>query len=234
VIAGAMQPYFFPYLGYFQLIRACDVFVAFADVQFMQGGWVNRNRVLSDHRPLWFTLPVASDAIGLPISARRYADGDGRVRARLLRTLHNYRRAPHFDAAMAVIEPLLANPEDNVAAYNTHLLRALSAHLGIGTRILTASDLPPFADLRGEARVIAMCQALGASTYVNSIGGVSLYSREAFARAGIELRFLRSEVGPYPQFGREHVASLSIIDVLMFNDAASIRRMLDQYTLVDG
>ena len=234
MIAGIMQPYFFPYLGYFQLIHAADVFVAYDEVQYMLGGWVNRNRVLSDHRPLWFTLPVARDAIERPISARRYADSDGRVRARLLRTLQNYRRAPHFDAAMAVIEPLLANPEENVAAYNLHLLRALSAHLGIGTRILSASDLPSFADLRGENRVIALCQALGADTYVNSIGGVSLYSREAFARAGIELKFLRSEAGPYPQFGREHVASLSIIDVLMFNDAASISRMLDQYTLVDG
>ena len=234
MIASIMQPYFFPYLGYFQLVRASDVFVAYDTVQYIRGGWINRNRILGDHGPAWFTLPVEYGGIAATIDRRRYADPDGRARQRLVRTLHHrYRRAPHYRAAMAVLEPLLMNPEPGVAAYNLHLIRSLSAHLGIDTRIELASALP-VARAGGVGGLVAICHHLGARTYLNAIGGTGLYARDDFARAGLDLRFLRSEAAPYAQFGGEPVASLSIIDVLMFNDRERIAAMLDQYRLVEG
>ena len=230
-----MQPYFFPYLGYFQLIHASDAFVAYDTAQYSRGGWINRNRILGDGGPMWFTLPVAHDDITLPIRARRYADGDGRARQLLLRKLENqYRRAPHFAAAMAVLEPLLLHREANVAAFNLHLLQGLCAHMGIATRIEAASRLPATTGLRGQDAVVAICRGLGATTYLNSIGGTTLYAAEDFAREGLALRFLRSDAPPYPQFAGEPVAGLSIVDVLMFNDSARIAQMLDRYRLVEG
>jgi hypothetical protein len=235
VIVSIMQPYFFPYLGYFQLLQASDAFVAYDTAQYSRGGWINRNRILGADGPAWFTLPVAHDDITLPIGQRHYADPAGDARQRLWRKLDNqYRRAPRYRAAMDVLEPLLLNRETNVAAYNLHALRGLCAHLGIATRIEPASTLPPTTGLRGTDAVLALCRRLGAGTYLNSIGGTALYSREDFAREGLALRFLRSEAAPYPQFGGEPVASLSIIDVLMFNDPARIATMLGQYRLVEG
>jgi hypothetical protein len=235
VIVSIMQPYFFPYLGYFQLVHAADAFVAYDTAQYSRGGWINRNRILGADGPAWFTLPVAHDDISLPIDQRHYADPGGDARQRLLRKLDNqYRRAPRFRAAMDLLEPLLLNRETNVAAYNLHALRGVCAHLGITTRIEPASALPPTAGLRGTDAVLGLCRQFGADTYVNSIGGTGLYSPEAFARQGLALRFLRSEATPYPQFGGEPVAALSIIDVLMFNDPARIATMLGQYRLVEG
>lgn len=234
MIVSIMQPYFFPYLGYFQLIHASDVFVAYDTVQYIRRGWINRNRILDGNGPTWLTLPVEYDIRTSTIEHRRYFDPDGRERQRLVNKLHgNYRRAPHFRAAMAVLEPLVLNPEPNIAAYNVHLLRALSAHLGIDTRFELASRLPA-PRLGGTPGLLALCQALGARTYLNSIGGIALYDREDFAGANVDLRFLRSEAEPYPQFGNDPVGSLSIIDVLMFNDAARIAALLGQYRLVTG
>jgi hypothetical protein len=235
MIVSVMQPYFFPYLGYFQLVRAADVFVSYDRVQFVRHGWMNRNRILGDAAPMWFTLPIVRSNHGLPICANQYADPDGAERQRLLRKLHNqYRRAPYFDATLAVVEPLLLNPDDNVASYNLHALRGLCAHLGIRTRIEVSSALPAAPDARGEDAVIDLCRHLGARTYVNPVGGTALYSRRAFADAGLELRFIGAGLPAYAQFRHEHVGSLSIIDVLMFNDVARVATMLDDYTLVEG
>lgn len=235
MIVSIMQPYFFPYLGYFQLIHASDAFVAYDTAQYSRGGWINRNRILGDGGPRWFTLPVAHDDITLPIHGRRYADADGGARQQLLRKLDNqYRRAPHFAATMALLEPLLLDREANVAAYNLRLLQGLCVHLGIGTRIELASRLPATDGLRGQDTVLALCRGLGATSYLNSIGGTALYSAEDFAREGLGLRFLRSDAPPYPQFAGDPVPGLSIIDVLMFNDRARIAAMLDRYNLVGG
>ena len=235
MIVSVMQPYFVPYLGYFQLIHASDVFVSYDDVQYVRRGWMNRNRILSGGEAAWFTLPVAHAERTLSIREHHYVDDGGAARQALVRRLANeYRRAPHFRAAMAVLEPLLLHPETNVAAYNLHALQGVCAHVGIDTRFEVASRLPATPGLRGGAALAAISRRLGARTYLNAIGGTALYTAAPFAEVGLELRFLRSEAAPYPQLGDDFVPSLSIIDVLMFNDPPRIAAMLDQYRLVES
>ena len=230
-----MQPYFFPYIGYFQLMAACDVFLVFDDAQYIDGGWVNRNRMLVNGTAQWMTVPVAAASHELPILEREYLLRD-RLALRLpARIAGAYRSAPFFAQTMPLVEDVLAFPQPGVAAFNTNLLRRVATHLGIETPIRQTSELDKDNSLvGGQRRVIDICSRLGATTYINSIGGRELYSADAFAERAIELRFLSCEVQPYQQFGAPHVPSLSIIDVLMFNDLPAVRGMLEQYTLLPG
>ena len=232
---AVMQPYFFPYIGYFQLMAACDVFLVFDDAQYIDRGWVNRNRILLNGTAQWITAPVAAASHELRILERQYLLRD-RMALRLpSRIAGAYRSAPFFAQTMPLIEDILAFPHPGVAAFNTHLLRRLAAHLGIATPIRPTSEMDKDDSLvGGERRVIDICSRLGATAYINPIGGRDLYSTGTFAEHGIELRFLSCEVQPYPQFGAPHVPYLSIIDVLMFNDLPAVRGMLEQYALLPG
>jgi hypothetical protein len=228
---ACMQPYFYPYIGYFQLLAACDVFVIADDVQYIQRGWVNRNRILVNGGAAWITLPVARAGHALPIHCREYLP-DHRLAKRVRRSIAGaYRWAPHFAATMTLVDEVFDCREVNVAAFNTHLLARVAARLSIATPIRLASSMP-CGRLAGQARVVDVCRRVGATTYLNPSGGVGLYDPATFSGEGIELRFLQSSVREYEQFGAPFVPSLSIIDVLMFNDVGTVRDMLREYRLV--
>lgn len=229
---GIMQPYFFPYIGYFQLMAACDHFVLHDDVQYIKGGWVNRNRVLLRGQPQWITLPVASAPHDLAINQRHYQLDDRSI-VRILRRLEEaYRKAPHFEATIGLVREVLSFRSTNVAEFNRHLLQRVAKQLGINTPIVAASKCDIRPSLAGEARVIEICRQLGGSGYINPIGGAALYRRAAFRDHDLELWLLSSEVVEYPQFEAPHVGSLSIVDVMMLNDPETVQRMLGQYRLI--
>jgi len=229
-----MQPYFFPYVGYFQLIAQSDLFVFHDDVQYLKGGWINRNRVLRNGGPCWITLPVRKAAHYLPINQRFY-HLEPAVTGRVLRRIDAaYRKAPRFAAIYPLIEDIVKFTAPNVATFNVNLIEALAVHLGIRTRFVSSSALDKDDQLTGQERVIDICRRLGASWYLNPIGGTHLYQRDRFAEAGIELRFLQPTVPPYPQFGQTPVPDLSIIDALMFNNDKAIDALLRAFQLVEG
>lgn len=226
-----MQPYFLPYIGYFQLINAVDCFVVYDDIKYTKRGWINRNRFLLDGRDELFSLSLSKDSDALDIRDRRLApDFD---RAKLLnRIAEAYRRAPCFDAVMPLLRQIVGHREDNLFAFlHTSLLHACG-FLGIATPLVVSSTLRVDRGLRGQERVLAICHELGADTYVNAIGGQGLYARDTFAAHDIELRFLQSQPLTYPQFGAPFVPWLSILDVMMFNTQESIsRNLLTRYDL---
>jgi hypothetical protein len=224
-----MQPYFFPYLGYFQLMHAVDCFVFYDDAQFMKGGWVNRNRLLVNGRPGWWTFPVAHASHRLPISGRAYCNSPSQA-SRLIAQVENaYRLAPHFGSMFPRIAGYLDSPQSSVAAFNQWHLELLARDMGLPCRFLASSELVPDMTSGGQAKVIEICRVLGATHYVNSQGGRALYDADAFADAGLQLGFLHPRPEPYPQFEQPHVPSLSIVDALMFNDPEQMRQLLRQY-----
>jgi hypothetical protein len=227
-----MQPYFFPYLGYLQLMRSCDLFVILDDVQYMKGGWINRNRILVGGQPGWLTLPVEKDSIQLQINQRSYAPGEGPRSTIRAQIANAYRRAPHRASVMPLVETVMAFEDRNVAGFNTHLLRRLHERLELRCEIVVSSALEKEPGLAGQERVIDMCRRLGASRYINAIGGMELYDRDSFGRQGIDLKFVRGQLAPYPQLGAPFVPGLSIIDVMMFNGPAELPALLDDYELV--
>jgi hypothetical protein len=216
-----MQPYWFPYLGYFQLIRCADVFVIYDNIKYTKRGWINRNRILENGTAGLISLPLKKAPDSADIRERQIAEQFDR--RHLVRRLSNaYRRAPQFPAAMELLESLVQYPDDNLFAFLRNSIVGICRYLGIPTMIVTASSIDADHALCGQDRVLDLCRALGASTYVNPVGGVGLYDAEAFAAKGVELRFLRSPAISYPQFSAPFVPMLSIIDVMMFNTMEAI------------
>lgn len=216
-----MQPYWFPYLGYFQLIRCADVFVLYDNIKYTKRGWINRNRILENDAAGTITLPLQKAPDSADIRERRIA-GQFDRRHMVKRLANAYRRAPQFSAAMASLEPLILNPEDDLFAYLRNSIVGICRHLGIETKIVTSSSVAADHALPGQDRVLDLCRALGATTYINPVGGMELYDAEAFGARGVELRFLRSPPISYPQHSAPFVPMLSIVDVMMFNAVEQI------------
>ena len=229
-----MQPYFFPYLGYFQLLHAVDRFVVYDDVAFIKQGWVNRNRILINGQPSYVTVPL-KQASSFRLIHEIEIDDSPQNRlwpARLLKTVDNaYRRAPQFDRVFPLIESVLDAGATRVGELARDSVRAVAAHLGLNCEWIDTSATYGNADLAGQERVLAICRAERATEYVNAAGGVELYSREEFARAGITLRFLALSPAEYRQFGAPFVPWLSIIDVLMFNTPSEVADLIGRYEL---
>jgi hypothetical protein len=232
MIASIMQPYLLPYIGYFQLVACSDIFIALDDVQYIKRGWINRNRILLHGKPDWITLPVAYADHSLSVRERRYTQMAQHIPRTLRRVEAAYRAAPFFDVTFPFLQEVLSLDEPNVAAFNLSVLKCLTARIGIRTPIVVSSSLTVAEGLRGQDMVIAKCRRVGATRYVNPIGGTSLYDKRSFADAGIALNFLKPTVSPYQQFGQTPVPFLSIVDVLMFNDETAISRMLTEFELL--
>jgi hypothetical protein len=231
VTLGVLQPYLLPYIGYWQLFGAVDRIVFYDNIQYTKKGWINRNRFLRNGTDAWFTVPLKSGSAYLSIAERTIAD-DFEPGALLRPLASAYRKAPHFADAFPVIESVVAAPSRNLFAYLLHGLETVASHLGIGTPVVVSSTVGIDHGLKAERKVIALCQALGADRYWNPIGGQALYSPAAFAEEGIELGFLRTRPIEYEQFGAPFVPALSIVDVLMFNSLATVRRLLGEYDVL--
>jgi WbqC-like protein family len=225
-----MQPYFLPYIGYFQLIHAVDSFVVYDDVKYTKRGWINRNRFLSKGKPETFSVPLQKDSDSLSISQRRVSEGFRRDK--LERRLQSaYARAP-FSDCFPLVRRILNYEDTNLFGYLLHSLKVVCEYLGISTPVTISSTLDcDQARLRSQEKVLAICEAQRADHYLNPIGGLELYQREAFAARGIELSFLRSGDIRYSQGSSEFVPSLSILDVMMFNSPKTIREFLGEFTL---
>lgn len=230
MIAAIMQPYFFPYIGYFQLMRAVDVFVFFDNVQYINRGWVNRNQIPLHGKPTWLTLPVVNASRSLLINQRFYLLGEG------VEPIKQKLRAAYPDrmnsAEAKLINELLDYPDPNVASFNANLLRRLAQIFGISCKFMVASKLADLGCLSGEDKVIELCRRVGASHYINPIGGVQLYDPSRFADAEIQLSFLRTTSMPTEM--APGVVHYSVIDALMQHDASDVTKMLDQSLIISG
>ncbi|WAK00575.1 WbqC family protein [Methylobacter sp. YRD-M1] len=232
MIVTIMQPYLFPYIGYFQLLECSDIFVVGDDMQYIKGGWINRNRILVNQEPSWLTLPVQGNSADLAINQRYYVESQT-VRSKILRRIEcAYRKAQYFKDIYPVIADIMNFGSNNVSEFNTNAIRRLANLLNIQCRILVSSELEKNNSLKCQDRVIETNRCVGASHYINPIGGMALYKERDFLKFGIELSFLRPDNVQYHQFAESFVPSLSIIDVLMFCSLDEVRRLLKQYQLL--
>jgi hypothetical protein len=227
-----MQPYFFPYMGYFQLIAAVDLFIVYDNIKYTKRGWINRNRMLQNGKDVMFSLPLKSDSDACDVCERALAADFNRDR--LLNQFKGaYRRAPYFGETFPLLERIVQYEDTNLFRFLHHSIVETCGHLGIGTEIRISSGVAIDHGLKNQDKVLALCTAVGANTYVNAIGGVELYSRETFRERGVELKFIRSKPFEYPQFNDPFVPGLSIIDVLMFRSPEQIRTCITtQYELI--
>jgi hypothetical protein len=226
-----MQPYLFPYVGYFQLLHHADVFVLLDDVAFIQKGWINRNQLLVGQKPYLFTIPLAGSSQNKLIKDINLLPV-GRAQHKLLATIEQaYRAAPEFERVFPLVTQLLLSPEPDLTTLVHDSLQRITTQVGLPTTIIRSSAVNKDPKLTGQGRILALCQALGGTEYLNMQSGAALYSADAFGRRGIALRFLAPTLAPYPQRGAAFVPGLSVIDVLMHNPPAHVRGLFGQGVL---
>ncbi|GAA0606456.1 WbqC family protein [Virgibacillus siamensis] len=230
-----MQPYLFPYIGYFQLIHAVDKFVVYDDVQYIKGGWINRNKILVNHEPHVFTFSVKKDSLDTNINERYFSQNFNKEKSKFLKTVkESYGKADNFDQVYTIIKSTLeeAKATDNIATVITRSIKLICDYLEINTPIVLSSNIDKSHNLSREDRVIEMNRLLEANHYINAIGGTDLYSKDYFSNYDLKIDFLKSNAIHYEQTENDFVPNLSIIDVLMHNSKHQIRKFLDEYTLV--
>jgi len=222
-----MQPYFLPYIGYWQLIGAVDVFVVYDNIKYTKKGWINRNRFLLNGKEAVFSLPLRKDSDFLDVKDRFLAPSFNRDEL-LNRFREAYRKAPGFPTVMPLLEEIIRNPASNLFEYISASIQSVCEFFGIQTPLVVSSTIVCDHSLKAAERVQAICKALGADTYVNPVGGMEIYSREDFCAQGIDLKFLKALSFEYPQSGTSFVPWLSILDVLMFNKKESACEMIGE------
>ncbi len=225
-----MQPYFFPYLGYWQLINTVDKYVIYDDVAYIKGGWISRNNILLGGNKHLITLPLDN-----PSSFRNINEIDItsniKQREKILRTLDSaYKKAPYYSTVINLIEPLIMDCK-GIAELNAKAIEKICDYLKIDTEIVLSSSIIKNNELKGQDKVIDINKRLGSNIYINAIGGKELYSKDVFNKEHIELKFLKMGEIKYKQYSDDFVGGLSIIDVLMFNSKEEVNRLLDIYTL---
>lgn len=229
-----MQPYFLPYLGYFQLMAAVDRFVIYDTVEYTKKGWINRNRLLRNGEPVTLSLPLKKDSDFLDIRQRQLA-ADFDTRKLINQIEAAYRQAPEFKQVMPVLHDIISCEATNLFAFIRHSLERCCDYLGVETPIIVSSDIEGDHHSNGVERVLCLCEKLGAHSYTNPIGGLDLYRPSAFRDRGITLRFLKSRPESYPQLGAPFQPYLSIVDVMMFNKVNRIAEMLrNDYDIIEG
>lgn len=230
--AGIMQPYFMPYIGYWQLMNAVDRYVIYDDVNFIKGGWINRNRILINGEPKYFNIQMKGASPHKRINEIEVSTEQPVIQKNLRILEAAYKKAPCFGDSFPILEDILCSGKKDLASLIRYSFEKIADYLDIRTEFIVSSELDKRNELKGQDKVLEICRILGASEYYNAIGGRELYSFEAFREKGIKLCFLKTDKIVYTQFGQDFLENLSMIDVMMFNTREQIKEMLGAYTLI--
>ena len=230
IIAGN-QPYFLPYIGFWQLVNAADLFLIGDNYNFIKRGWIQRNRILINGKPFFFGLEVKHITSFRKINETEFIDFD--VAQKLNTVYRAYRKAPQFDAGYNLVKTILDNPERNVAEFLFQSIKDVCRFLGIDTKFIRSSEIPGNDSYKREYRIYDFCHRLGGDTYLNAVGGQDLYHFDDFEKHGITLKFIHPNIRPYKQFYNEFVPGLSILDVIMFNSLETIKEMLNDFSVIE-
>ena len=226
---GIMQPYFMPYIGYWQLMAAVDTYVIYDDVNYIKKGWINRNNILVNNDKQMFTIALNGASQNKLINEITIADDFTKLR----KTIHMaYHKAPYYNDVMALLDKIYSYQSSNLADFIANSIELVCQYLDIQTKIIMSSDIEKDNSLKGQDKILEICKLLNADTYYNAIGGQELYDKSVFEKENIKLCFLKSDIPEYSQYKNAFVPGLSIIDVLMFNNPIQVKQMLTNYTLV--
>jgi hypothetical protein len=227
-----MQPYIFPYIGYFQLINAVDKFVIYDDVNFINRGWINRNRILVNGKDSLFTIPL-KDASQNKLINEIDTNWDAAWKNKFLKTIEqSYKKAPFYKEGLEIIEKTFTIEELNTSSVIFNNLKVICEYLDIKTELVASSTIYQNTDLKAQERILYICLQEKANHYINPIGGLELYDKAYFESKNIKLNFIKAKPVVYSQFKNEFVPWLSMIDVLMFNSKEKIQEFLKEYELV--
>ena len=228
---AVMQPYWFPYIGYFQLLYSTDKFVFLDDVNFMKKGWINRNRFICSGQEKLITIPLVKSSQNKKIKDIAVVFEDQWKRDIIKLISHSYSKSPYFDEVMNLVINSIDSKSSSISDFSAISIVAVMDYLGgFDVEISYSSEQGSIA-FNGQNRIISMCEKSGCSTYINLMGGMHLYNKQEFLKRNISLLFLHPKIQEYPQHTRTFIPGLSIIDVLMMNSPQQVRAMLNNYDL---
>lgn len=218
-----MQPYFLPYIGYFQLINSVDKFVIYDDVNYIKKGYINRNNILINGKTHTFTLELIKASQNKKINEIEI----GANKEKIFRTIEMaYKKAPVYNEISSLLKNIILYDNHKLSSYLENSIVAICKYLDIKTEIFLSSNIDKNNSLKGEDKIIEICKLLNADEYVNPPGGKDLYKSDNFKINNIKLQFQEVNILEYKQFGNEFVPNLSIIDMLMFNIITQIKNNL--------
>lgn len=228
-----MQPYFFPYIGYFQLMSAVDKFVVYDDVNYINRGWINRNNILINGASTLIRVPLSGASQNKLIHEVEILNQE-KWKRNLLRTIEqNYKKAPFFSVVYELIQTQINKDHAYIANFNVESTQAVCTYLAINTQIIPSSSRYQNKHLSGQNRILDICKKENADHYINLIGGLKLYDIDLFKENKIKLNFIQTSSVSYPQFANTFVPFLSIIDILMFCEPEYIKtKLLEAYKLI--
>jgi len=221
-----MQPYFFPYLGYFQLVAAVDKFVFYDDVNFIKSGWINRNRINTMGQTRYFTAPLCEASSFKKINQISVKKNDIWRRKMTETIRYSYGKAPQFKIVNDLLNAVLFSGITNISDLAKYSVTSVANYLGLTTQFVFSSSIYENSELSGVRRVIDICIKEMATEYINLPGGRNLYDGRDFSGKGIDLYFVSPCQNRYASFPGEQNTGLSILDTLMFCDRNSVREML--------
>lgn len=233
---AVMQPYIFPYIGYWQLIRAVDEFVLLDDVNYIVRGYINRNTILLNGQPYRFTIPIKKASQNRLIMHTKL-DFTQKEKDRFLLTIYTaYHKAKSYDLVMPLIEAIINNSQDDLTEFIRYSINIIDDYLHINTKISISSEVDKDLGVKAQDRIIEICKRKKADIYINPCGGRKLYEKEMFARENIKLLFLDPDLDSINYFQNQDTfqKSLSIIDILMFNTKDKITEFLGRYKLSEN
>lgn len=229
-----MQPYFFPYIGYWQLLNLVDTYVIYDDVNYIKRGWINRNQILLNGKEKRINLHIRDASQNRLICDTELAQTEEDNRKLLETITQAYHKAPYFCQTFEVINRILEYPEKNLAKYLTNQIYEMCEYFDIHTKIVLSSVVNKNNSLKGEEKIISICKELEGDCYINAIGGKGLYHPKNFRAEGMQLQFLKTGEVHYNQASERFIPSLSIIDVMMYNKVDDVKKLLEIYTLEKG
>jgi hypothetical protein len=225
-----MQPYIFPYIGYFQLLHCVDNFVIFDDVNFIKRGWINRNRILINGAPYLFTIPLEKASSNHLIKDITLAKTYDEWLKDFYKTLdRSYKKAPYFEVTSELIHNCFNIESKFLIDILTNSIKNLCQYLKINTKLSLSSSHPNTLKLKSELRVLDICKNLSSTNYINLPGGRELYNSRNFRKENIKLSFLQPMNISDKQWGGIPINSLSILDMLMFNSLNKVKILIRQY-----
>lgn len=222
---GIMQPYFFPYIGYWQLINCVDKYIIYDDVNFIKGGWINRNIILINNKPQYINLPLIGSSSNKLINEISVSDNINLLKKLLKSIEFSYKKAPYIKDVYLLLEDIILYEESNLAKWLENSIISICDYLDINTEIIVSSHIDKNNELKSTNKILDICNVLGANEYINAIGGAALYSKDNFISKNIELSFIKTNEIVYKQFNDNMmVSNLSIIDVMIFNSKEDIKK----------
>jgi hypothetical protein len=232
-----MQPFFFPYLGYFSLMKHTDNWIVFDDIRYSNQAWGNRNRILKHPEGwAWINVPV-KDHKRETFYSNILIQNEINWKRKIINQFEYYKiHAPFYKDVLKIIQEVFSEDFSHLVDLNIHAMKKVCEYLKIDFKYTKFSEMNlGINSVQHPGQwALEICKAIKSTNYVNPCEGHPIYDKKEYDDAGISLQFIINRVSPYDQKRAEFEARLSIIDVMMWNSVERVNELIDDFYKCQG